>query len=225
MISAWLHDVPAGEIDPETRRKMIAEAAYFRAQKAGAASDPLDNWLAAEQEIDRQLAEQGRGAQEEELAAFKRLRQELAAILAAAKGRLEADTFSQALDKAKAEVSRLEGFTAESVSRAAEAVRKEFARSIEKMDSGWHSVSIRTVDFFSVWSRRSAQFLTQAGAAADAWLHEMREKVAPHTFHSGDITSGGHFVCTSCGHLVHLEKAGHLPRCPVCDHSTFRLEP
>lgn len=41
------------QIDPEERAKLIAEAAYFRAQKRGfKGGDPVTDWLAAEREID-----------------------------------------------------------------------------------------------------------------------------------------------------------------------------
>ena len=41
------------EIGPEERARLIAEAAYFRAKKRGfKGGDPVDDWLAAEQEVD-----------------------------------------------------------------------------------------------------------------------------------------------------------------------------
>lgn len=48
----------AGAISGEQRRRMIAEAAYYRAERRGfAGADPVADWLTAEAEIDRQLAE------------------------------------------------------------------------------------------------------------------------------------------------------------------------
>lgn len=41
------------------RQKMIAEAAYYRAEQRGfAAGDPLEDWLAAETEVDSILSQQ-----------------------------------------------------------------------------------------------------------------------------------------------------------------------
>jgi hypothetical protein len=41
-------------ISPEERRRMIAEAAYFRAERRGfAAGGELDDWVQAETDIDR----------------------------------------------------------------------------------------------------------------------------------------------------------------------------
>ncbi len=44
-------------VSAKERERMIAEAAYYRALERGfAAADPLDDWLAAEREIDRALS-------------------------------------------------------------------------------------------------------------------------------------------------------------------------
>lgn len=44
------------QISSEERRRMIAEAAYFRAMQRGFnGGDSLDDWLAAEREINRRL--------------------------------------------------------------------------------------------------------------------------------------------------------------------------
>ena len=48
--------LPACGIDKEERRQMIAEAAYFRYQnRSNDDYCDVDDWLAAEQEIDRML--------------------------------------------------------------------------------------------------------------------------------------------------------------------------
>lgn len=48
----------SADISPDLRQQMIAEAAYLRAEQRGfGAGDPLDDWLAAEREVDLLLAE------------------------------------------------------------------------------------------------------------------------------------------------------------------------
>jgi hypothetical protein len=44
-----------GQVSPEERFRMIQEAAYFRAEKAGFDCDPWSCWLVAEAEIDARL--------------------------------------------------------------------------------------------------------------------------------------------------------------------------
>ena len=41
---------------PEERFRLIQEAAYFKAEKAGFRSDPSECWLVAEAEVDARLA-------------------------------------------------------------------------------------------------------------------------------------------------------------------------
>jgi hypothetical protein len=47
---------PKGRISAEERYRMIQEAAYFQAEKAGFDCDPWQCWLTAEAEIDARLA-------------------------------------------------------------------------------------------------------------------------------------------------------------------------
>jgi hypothetical protein len=46
---------PTPQISGDERRRMIADAAYRRAERAGFAGDPLADWLTAEREIDAAL--------------------------------------------------------------------------------------------------------------------------------------------------------------------------
>jgi hypothetical protein len=49
------------DVTAEQRRQMIAEAAYFRAQRRGfVEGDPIADWLAAEADIDAMLAARDR---------------------------------------------------------------------------------------------------------------------------------------------------------------------
>lgn len=47
---------PAGGVEAEQRRKLIAEAAYRRAERRGfEQGDPVQDWLEAEREVDQRL--------------------------------------------------------------------------------------------------------------------------------------------------------------------------
>ena len=63
------------KVSADQRRQMIAEAAYFRAERRGFGGDPLKDWYEAEAEVDarlRELAEEHlRGRVEEGLAAAR----------------------------------------------------------------------------------------------------------------------------------------------------------
>ncbi len=48
----------ASEISPGQRQEMVAEAAYLRAEQRGfGPGDPMEDWLAAEREVDLLLAQ------------------------------------------------------------------------------------------------------------------------------------------------------------------------
>lgn len=51
-----------GHIPAEQRHEMIATAAYFRAEQRGFCGDSLDDWLAAEAEVDERLRQTPPGA-------------------------------------------------------------------------------------------------------------------------------------------------------------------
>lgn len=44
-------------VTPEQRYRMIAEAAYYHAERRGFAGDPVQDWIAAEAEINARLGE------------------------------------------------------------------------------------------------------------------------------------------------------------------------
>jgi hypothetical protein len=211
-------------MDQEERRRMIEELAYYRSCHKSGSADPMENWLEAEKEVDRRLAEQRLGKKKEELDAFDRLQQEMSEILAGIKGSLPAETLRQALDKAVNEVKAMGKYSAESVNSAAEALKKEMARHIEKLRGPWRAVSLKTAGLFSVWSRRGIKFLQQAEEASEAWLKQTHEQVKSNIYHSDDIAPAGTFVCEACRRPLELEQTGHLPRCPQCDNTVFKLE-
>ncbi len=54
------HPVPAQFVGPEHRAALIAEAAYFRAEKRGfAPGHDTEDWLLAEAEVDAKLLQKG----------------------------------------------------------------------------------------------------------------------------------------------------------------------
>ena len=211
-------------IDEQERQKMIEEAAYFRASNKQFANDPMADWLAAEKEVDLMLAKQKEGKKREELAAFERLREETGRILQTMRGSLKEDTIRTAVEKAIRDVKELREFTSESINKGAEALKKDMARNIEKLDGTWNSVSLKTAGLLSSWSNRGAKFFKQAEQAANSWLKQRHDKVGAPLYRTGEIAAAGTFVCKSCGHTLNINETGHLPRCPQCDNTEFKLE-
>lgn len=79
---------PPLQVTPEERFRMIAEAAYFRAERRGfVGGDPVQDWLEAEAEIDRMLAS---GRLPESLSAKQRFQIQLENELRELEARIEA---------------------------------------------------------------------------------------------------------------------------------------
>jgi gas vesicle protein len=211
-------------VDPNERRKMIEEAAYYRSSQRTSAGDPLEDWLAAEEEVDQILKDRQSKKEKEELAAFEKLQDELGRKLKTIKGSIKVDTFTRALDKTAQEVKDKGQFTSEAINKGYEALKKDIARNIEKLGGKWQKMSNKTAGHFSIWSKRSVNFLKQAGDATDQWLKQLSEKISPHFYRSGEIASAGTFICKSCGQALQLKETGHLPRCPQCDNTEFKLK-
>lgn len=209
------------KISEDERRRMIAEAAYYRAQTRGFnGGDSLDDWLAAEREINRRLP----SAQQQklELAAYQKLRGSVETLLADAKDTLNADTIRQTLDDARAQLRHAGEYTADTVDKAIASVEKEMVAATRTIGARLENLTERSADVFAVWRDRSAQFLTRAAAAVGDWVQQASGRLGEHNYHTGDIAAGGTLECTACGGRVELTTAAHVPLCPQCRKSEFR---
>jgi hypothetical protein len=210
---------------PEERRRMIAEAAYFRAKKRGfVGGDPVEDWTAAEREVDKVLGTETPVQKETELAAYQKMRQEVMRILRSARAPVSANTIRQSLDKAARDLKGLEEYSSDTVNKATDAVRREIASTVEKLGSKWETLSERSADLFEVWRDRGKDFLDQASTAASEWLEQFRHKKGSLEYHAGEMTQPGTFECTSCGRRLELERPDYLPACPYCQHTIFRAK-
>ena len=209
----------------EERRRMIEEAAYFRAERRGfTGGDAAEDWIAAEREIDELLGEETPEQKRKELAAYQKMRQDVMRILRSARAPVSANTIKQALDKASSELRDLGDYSSSTVNKATEAVRREIASTADKLGSKWESLSEKSADLFEVWRDRGSEFLDQASKAVSEWLQQFHRKKGPLEHHAGEMTQAGTFECTSCGHRLELERPGYLPACPYCQHTTFRAK-
>jgi hypothetical protein len=212
---------PGALISEEERRRMIAEAAYFRAQARGfVGGDPLDDWLAAEQEINRALP--GPQQQKEEQAAYEKLRQALGKFLAEVRGTVNAETLKQAFERATAELKKTGAYTAETINKIAAGLRKDMASAALKMGPKWEAFSEKTADLFAVWRDRGSLFLARAADAMADWLQQSGEKLEPQRYRAGEMVYSGTFECLNCGERVVLRTPAHLPPCPKCRKLEFR---
>lgn len=200
---------------------MIAEAAYFRAASRGfQGGDPVQDWLAAEAEIDRVLPPPER--QCEERAAYENLRAEIERRFAEMREAVNAEAVRNAVDRAVMQLKEMGGYTSETINKVADTLRKDLANAAVKMGPEWKKFSARSADVFAVWRDRGRTFLAGAATAVGDWLQEAGRKFEQQAYRAGEMTASGSFECTACGAKLTLADPGHLPPCPQCHNLEFR---
>ncbi|HEX9813048.1 MAG TPA: DUF2934 domain-containing protein [Burkholderiales bacterium] len=208
-------------ISGEARKRMIAEAAYYRAlNRHFKDGDPLDDWLAAEREINQRLPNARQ--QKEEAVVYEKLREAVSKFLGDAHDGINGDTVRHAFDKATEEIKKTGTHAAETVTKIAATLRKDMAATAAKMGPKWEAFSEKSADMFSVWRDRGNVFLGQAADAVGEWLQQTGAKLAPAPYHAGEMVARGTFECALCGERVTLSTGGHLPACPQCGKREYR---
>ena len=168
------HSIPT----PEQRHGMIAKAAYFRAERRGfAGSDPIEDWLVSEVEIEKSLKDLSEAEpHKQEHAAYQRMRLEMKRLLANTQNSVNADTIKQAFEKVNRELRELGEFVPGTVDKASKRLKRELATTAERMGSRWEVFSEKSGDLFEVWKDRGTNFLNQAPKALNDWVHRYRKK-------------------------------------------------
>ena len=163
------------DVGNEQRWQMIAEAAYFIAEHRGFdGGDPVQDWLAAESEINA-LYFSSRRPTAEEASAYARLREEVRKALSQIQDVVDAAAVKSAFERGVNEVRRAETYSAEVLHKATAALRDDMARTAERMGPAWEHFSERSADMFSVWKDRSRSFLTRSAEAVRHWLRQDRQ--------------------------------------------------
>ncbi len=136
----------ARTVTEEQRRRMIADAAYFRAQRRGFdGGDPVADWLEAEAEIEARLREPGGGAAgtlDERLAAANERLAALRARLAEMTGtaseewRHDVERLAGLRDSLRARLDEIReqgGYAAEKAQHRAERIWEEISELLHRL--------------------------------------------------------------------------------------------
>jgi len=208
-------------VSSDERQRMIAESAYFRAMQRGFnGGDPLDDWLAAEREINRLLPSPQQ--QQQERVAYEKLREKVRKFLVEARGTVNAESLKQGFDKATDELKKTGEHTADTINKISVSLRKDMASAAEKMGPKWEQFTEKSADLFEVWRDRGGQFLAQASSAVGDWLQQAGDRLKQQTYRAGEMTAGGTLECTRCGERMVLATSAHIPPCPKCKNMEFR---
>lgn len=202
---------------------MVAEAAYYRAAHRGfREGDSVQDWLAAEREINQMLGLPDTQRQREELLAFRAMRTEVMRALGNARENIDAETLRSAIDRASAVLREAGGFTLGTITRVTEALRHDMIRVAARIGPDWEALSEKTADLFSVWLGRSREFLADAASGVAEWLRQTDGKLGAHVYNAGEIAGSGTYECMVCSRRVVLETPSHMPRCTACGGTDYR---
>lgn len=184
-------------------------------------------------------------ATEEELATYEKLRQRVTKTLGELNEKISAETISQAMDKAMADLKEKGEHSWESIAKAGDALKKDIASTTENLrpkvdkvtapvreqfehwfDKGgelWRDIA-NEAEHFKEYSRdKGAAFLLNITRGLNEWSQDVKEKLdSTLQYKTGEITHGGEFVCTSCEGKILMKKPGRIPPCPKCRNAEFR---
>jgi hypothetical protein len=136
--------------------------------------------------------------------------------------KISAETIKDALDKASATLRQAGEYSGETVSKAAEAVKKDLASAAERLAPKWEALSEDAAGLFAVWQGRSRAFLGAAATASGDWLKELGSRLEHRSYRAGELAGGGTFECTRCGERQLLAQPNHLAECLKCQNNEFR---
>lgn len=182
---------------------------------------------------------------EEELATYEKLRQKVTKSLGELNEKINAETISQAMDKAMADLKEMGEHSKDAITKAGETLKKDIVSTTENvkpkidkvtapardqfdhwLDKGgelWRDIA-NEAEYFKELSRdKGAAFLLNITRGLSEWSQDKKEKLdSSLQYKSGEMTHGGEFVCANCDGKLRLKKPGRLPPCPKCSKSEFR---
>ncbi|MDH3329613.1 MAG: zinc ribbon-containing protein [Desulfobulbaceae bacterium] len=182
---------------------------------------------------------------EEELAAYEKLRLRVSKSFAELNEKINKESISQAMDKAIDDLKEMGEHSKETISRAAETLKKDIASTTENIKPKVNKVTGPAKEQFDHWLNKggalwqdianetgyikelsldkSGAFFLNVTKALQEWSSNITEKLGTSLkYKSGEMTHGGEFRCTSCEGKITLKKPGRIPPCPKCSNSEYR---
>lgn len=132
-------------------------------------------------------------------------------------------SFAEALEISKEKTRKDSNLTDEELDKVSEFVRRDVEHAAhglsDKEDkeslSEWFKFDIELIENFALDAFLSVADKTRLELA------KLEEQAKAHTYHSGDITVPGTFICDDCGKEIAFKTAGEIPECPKCQGKTF----
>lgn len=132
-------------------------------------------------------------------------------------------SFSEALQISKEKTSQSNELTDEELDKVSSYVQRDIEHAAQGLEhkadsdslSEWFKFDVELIEKFTLDA-----FLSLADKTRIE-LEKIKQLATKHTYHSGDITFPGTFICDECGKEIAFKTPSEIPECPKCHATTF----
>jgi len=132
-------------------------------------------------------------------------------------------TFADALEISKEKTSKTSELTDAELDKVSGYVQRDVEHAAhglsDKADnnslSEWFKFDVELIEKFTLDAFLSLADKTRLE------LEKIKQLATKHTYHSGDITFPGTFICDECGKEIAFKIPSEIPECPACHAKTF----
>jgi rubrerythrin len=132
-------------------------------------------------------------------------------------------SFSEALEISKEKTSQSNELTDEELDKVSSYVQRDIEHAAQGLEhkadndslSEWFKFDVELIEKFTLDAFLSVADKTRIE------LEKIKQLATKHTYHSGDITFPGTFICDECGKEIAFKIPSEIPECPTCHATTF----
>jgi rubrerythrin len=141
-------------------------------------------------------------------------------------------SFSEAVAISKEKTSQTNDLTEDELDKVSNNVQRDIEMGHAVHDSSDATKKVSLSEWFKAWYKSNAEWfkfdveliedaLLDLGDKTRIELENIKQLATKHTYHSGDITYPGAFICDECGKEIAFKTPSQIPECPVCHAKTF----
>jgi hypothetical protein len=117
----------------------------------------------------------------------------------------------QSSDLTHDEVNQVSGYVQRDVQHAAQHLSEAESNSLTE----WFKFDVELIETLTLDAFASLADKTSIELA------RLKEMATKHSYHSGNITIAGTFLCDDCGKEIAFKTTSEIPHCPACGGNTF----
>lgn len=135
--------------------------------------------------------------------------------------RITRSEFDRALKMAGTSLDEASEFTREEISKAQDAVRKDWKQLVKATNRG--KEDLLKSDEFQRIADTTLGAVGRLTKSIKDWAGFLDEKIEERiTYNTGEVAGPGTFECTECDKTLVFKKSGRIPPCSSCKNTHFR---